>query len=148
MALAWIGMIFAVRPNNDAAIYVVACLIGILGFLLLPVGLELGCEITRNAEGSAACLWMAGNLWTLIFVLGEHLPLHQILLLFYSFGFVLVVADALRDPNPPYSMRNELIFIAVFVGTASLTIIKFTGYQGRRALDMDKNKEANNIVAL
>jgi hypothetical protein len=70
MALAWIALIFAVRPNDDAGIYIVACSIGILGFLLLPVGLELGCEITRHAEGSAACLWMAGNLWTLIFVLG------------------------------------------------------------------------------
>ena len=70
MAIAWIGLIFAVRPNDDAGIYIVVCSIGILGFLLLPVGLELGCEITRHAEGSAACLWMAGNLWTLIFVLG------------------------------------------------------------------------------
>ncbi|KIM22324.1 hypothetical protein M408DRAFT_291135 [Serendipita vermifera MAFF 305830] len=127
MALAWIGMIFAVRPNNDAGIYVVACLIGIFGFLLLPVGLELGCEITRNADGSAACLWMAGNLWTLIFVL---------------------VAEPLRDPNPPHNMRNELILLAAVVSTASLTIIKFTGHQARRALDVDKNKEANNIIAI
>jgi hypothetical protein len=45
-------------------------------------------------------------------------------------------------------MKKELILIASFVGAASLTIIKFTGYQGRRALDMDKNRAANNIVSL
>jgi hypothetical protein len=45
-------------------------------------------------------------------------------------------------------MKKELIFIASFVGAATLSIIKFTGHQGRRALDMDKNRVANNIVAL
>lgn len=59
-----------------------------------------------------------------------------------------LVAEPLRDPNPPHSMRNELILIASFVAAASLTIIKFTGYQGRRALDLDKNKEANNIIEI
>jgi hypothetical protein len=45
-------------------------------------------------------------------------------------------------------MKNELIFIASFVGASTLTIIKFTGHQGRRALDMEKNREANNVIAL
>jgi hypothetical protein len=72
MAACWIGLIFAVKPHNDVPIYILAGFIGIFGFLLLPVGLELGCEITRNAEASAAILWMSGNLFTLIFVLGMY----------------------------------------------------------------------------
>ena len=31
-------------------------IIGIGSITLLPVGLELGCELTRNAEGSSAIL--------------------------------------------------------------------------------------------
>jgi hypothetical protein len=127
MAGCWIGLIFAVKPHNEAAIYTLASLIGIIGFLLLPVGLELGVEITRCAETSSAILWMSGNLWTLIFVL---------------------VADALRDKNPPYSMRNALIFFASFISASTLLIFKFTGHQTRREMDMNKNREANNIHAL
>ncbi|CAG8687095.1 10290_t:CDS:10, partial [Acaulospora colombiana] len=55
MAGCWIGLIFAVRPNNSIPIFVLAGLIGVLGFLLLPVGLELGCEVTRNAESLVLC---------------------------------------------------------------------------------------------
>lgn len=89
LAACWIGLIFAgehlagvstfiidpelVRPHNEVPIYVLACLIGILGFLLLPVALELGVEVTRNAETSSAILWMSGNLFTLLFVLGMFL---------------------------------------------------------------------------
>ncbi|PVF99442.1 MFS general substrate transporter [Serendipita vermifera] len=127
MAGCWIGLIFAVRPNNAIPIFVLAGLIGCLGFLLLPVGLELGCEVTRNAEVSSALLWMSGNLWTLIFV---------------------IVSDKLRDPNPPHNMRNALILLAAFVSAVTVTTIKLTGRQTRRELDMDKNREANNIVAL
>lgn len=74
MAACWIGLIFTVKPDNTIAIFIVAALIGIIGFLLLPVGLELGVEVTRCAETSSAMLWMSGNLWTLIFVLGTQLP--------------------------------------------------------------------------
>jgi hypothetical protein len=45
-------------------------------------------------------------------------------------------------------MRNALILFASFVSAATLTVIKLTGKQTRRELDMDKNREANNIVAL
>jgi FLVCR family MFS transporter 7 len=86
MAGCWIGLIFAVRPHNEIPIYVLAGLIGMLGFLLLPVGLELGCEVTRNAEVSSAILWMSGNLWTLIFVIGES-----------------IVQTKVNITDPPYS---------------------------------------------
>ncbi|KAG8829959.1 hypothetical protein FRC17_005721 [Serendipita sp. 399] len=127
MAGCWIGLIFAVRPNNAIPIYVMAALLGVVGFILLPVGLELGCEVLRNAEVSSAMLWMSGNLWTLIFVLAS---------------------DPLRGNAPPYSMRNTLILVASFVSAASLLVLKLTGRQTRRELDVEKSREANNIVAL
>lgn len=146
MAACWIGLIFAVKPNNEVVIFVLAGLIGIIGFLLLPVGLELGVEITRCAETSSSMLWMSGNLWTLIFVLGMY-HLYFTHRSRYLFLF-LTVADALREKNPPYSMRNALIFFASFISASTLIIFKFTGHQTRRAMDMDKNREANNIHAL
>ncbi|KAG8816418.1 hypothetical protein FRC18_001009 [Serendipita sp. 400] len=127
MAACWVGLIFAVRPNNIIPIYVVSALIGVMGFLLLPVGLELGCEVLRNAEVSSAALWMAGNLWTLVFVLAS---------------------DPLRGKEEPHSMRNTIILIACFVAASSLLVFKLTGRQARRELDVEKSREANNIIAL
>lgn len=133
----------SVRPNNIIPIYVLACIVGILGFLLLPVGLELGCEITRNAETSSAMLWMSGNLFTLIFVLG----MQWFFLVAYRPNLPSV-ADALRDDQPPHSMRRTLIFLASFVSVVSLTIIKFTGHQKRREVDMEKNREIQDAIHL
>jgi hypothetical protein len=58
------------------------------------------------------------------------------------------VANVIHDPNPPHSMRNMLIFIAAFVSVSSLTVFKFKGHQTRREMDMNKIREANNIIAL
>lgn len=60
----------------------------------------------------------------------------------------MTVADALRDPDPPYSMRKGLIFFASIISLVSLLGFIFTGNQTRRQLDIDKNREANNIHAL
>lgn len=62
-----------VRPNNLAGIFVVLVLIASISFILLPVGLELGVEITRNAETSTAVLWTGGNAVSFLWVLGEPL---------------------------------------------------------------------------
>jgi len=32
-------------------------ILGVGSITLLPIGLELGCELTRNADGSSAILW-------------------------------------------------------------------------------------------
>lgn len=37
--------------------FAVLIVIGAASISLLPVALELGCELTRNADGSAAILW-------------------------------------------------------------------------------------------
>lgn len=58
------------KPDNLGGIYVVLVSISSVSFILLPVGLELGVEITRNAETSTAILWSGGNLVSVLWVLG------------------------------------------------------------------------------
>ncbi|KAG8742725.1 hypothetical protein FRC10_000999 [Ceratobasidium sp. 414] len=98
LAGSYIGLIWDVRANNDAGIYVLMVVIGVASFTLLPVALEIGCEVTRSAETSSAVLWFTGNLLSVVFVLSM---------------------DALRDDspgaNPPSNMRKSLIFQACFV---------------------------------
>ncbi|KAG9316556.1 major facilitator superfamily domain-containing protein [Chiua virens] len=89
VAAGWFSLIWAVRPNNIAALFVIFVVIGICSLSMLPIALELGVELTRNADGSASILWCSGNLFAIILILG-----------------------ALRAPataNPPYNMRNALI---------------------------------------
>ena len=62
-----------VRPNNLAGVFIVLVLIASISFILLPVGLELGVEITRNAETSTAVLWTGGNVVSFLWVLGVFL---------------------------------------------------------------------------
>ena len=72
LAAAWLSLIWAgtliirairyqligtVKPRNEAGLFVVMTIIGVCSLSLLPVGLELACEVTRNAEGSSAILW-------------------------------------------------------------------------------------------
>jgi FLVCR family MFS transporter 7 len=62
-----------VRANNDAGLYVLMVVIGVASFTLLPVALEIGCEVTRSAETSSAVLWFTGNLLSVVFVLCKPL---------------------------------------------------------------------------
>jgi len=117
LGVVWIGLIFAVRPNNLIGIFVVLVLIASISFILLPVGLELGVEITRNAETSTAVLWTGGNVVSFIWV---------------------IVMDALRAPataDPPLNMRNALIFNAAFIAATACLVFFFTGAQTRRKKD-------------
>ncbi|KAI6143447.1 hypothetical protein BKA82DRAFT_4186108 [Pisolithus tinctorius] len=50
VSLAWLLLIWAVKPNNATAL-LNCCTI------ILPLVLELGVELTRNANGSSAILW-------------------------------------------------------------------------------------------
>ncbi|KAJ7925250.1 hypothetical protein B0H13DRAFT_2573314 [Mycena leptocephala] len=71
LAAAWLSLVWAVKPNNTGALYAVCVLIGVSSVTMLPVSLELACEITRNSDGSSALLWFACNGLTIIFVLVE-----------------------------------------------------------------------------
>ena len=76
LSLAWLSLIWAgkqwqlpplqrsdiplqcaVRPNNIAVLFVIMVIIGMCSMTLLPVVLEHGVELTRNADGSASILW-------------------------------------------------------------------------------------------
>jgi hypothetical protein len=76
LAAAWLSLIWAgmpnslygcisclthiiVRPNNTVGLYVILVIIGVTSITMLPIALELGCEVTRNAEGSSAILWFS-----------------------------------------------------------------------------------------
>lgn len=57
IAACWLALIWAVRENNTAALYALFVLIGVFSVTMLPVGLEMGCELTRNSSASSAILW-------------------------------------------------------------------------------------------
>jgi hypothetical protein len=76
VAAAWLSLIWAgahksfefydiplrpssrlVRPHNTAGLFVIVTVLGVGSIILLPIGLELACEVTRNADGSSAILW-------------------------------------------------------------------------------------------
>ena len=52
------SLIWAVRRNNTGALHAIFVVIGACSVTMLPIGLELGCELTRNSGASAALLWL------------------------------------------------------------------------------------------
>ncbi|QRV79125.1 major facilitator superfamily transporter [Ceratobasidium sp. AG-Ba] len=130
LAGSYIGLIWDVRANNDAGIYVLMVVIGVASFTLLPVALEIGCEVTRSAETSSSVLWFAGNLLSVVFVLSM---------------------DALRDDsptaNPPSNMRKSLIFQACFVSVVALSVVGLKAEQNRRKRDLQDLESTRNEVS-
>ncbi|KAI0752170.1 major facilitator superfamily domain-containing protein [Fomes fomentarius] len=117
MAACWLALIWEIKPNNDVALFVLMAIIGATSLTLLPVVLELAVELTRNADGSSALLWLSTNLFGLIFVLVE---------------------GALRagpDANPPLNMHRAVIFQAALVTSAVVFVFGVEGKQTRRAQD-------------
>lgn len=51
--------ICSVRPHNTAALFVIMAVIGIGSVPMLAVGMELACELTRNADSSSAIIWFS-----------------------------------------------------------------------------------------
>lgn len=117
VSLAWLSLIWAVTPNNTAALYVLMVIIGGCSVTMLPLALELGVELTRNANGSSAVLWCCGNLFGIIFILAE---------------------GALRAPStadPPYNMHDALIFHGCVVMVCGSCIFFLRAKQARREMD-------------
>ncbi|KZT29060.1 MFS general substrate transporter [Neolentinus lepideus HHB14362 ss-1] len=129
LAAGWLSLVWAVKPHNAGGLFAIMAIIGITSVTMLPVALELGCELTRNADGSSALLWASGNLFSIIFILSE---------------------GALRaGPNadPPLNMRKALIFNAAFIcGFVVLTVV-FRGKQARRQLDEQNIRESRREEA-
>ncbi|CAE6431331.1 unnamed protein product [Rhizoctonia solani] len=126
LSACYIAFIWVVRENNTAGLYAVLVVMGVGSFTLLPIALEMGCEITRSPEVSSAVLWSVGNLFTLVFV---------------------TVMDHLRDDshsaNPPSNMRKAFIFQASFVAACTVFIIGLKAKQTRSELDMQMQLERN-----
>ncbi|KAJ7183293.1 major facilitator superfamily domain-containing protein [Mycena filopes] len=117
VAAGWFSLIWAVRPHNTAALFVIMAVIGAASLTLLPVALELGCEVTRNAQASSALLWFTVNLFEIIFV---------------------QVQGALRagtNGKPPLNMHRALIFNGAFVLAGSASVFILRGKQVRTELD-------------
>ncbi|KAJ7215694.1 hypothetical protein B0H12DRAFT_353512 [Mycena haematopus] len=87
----WMVLLDLGRPHNTPALFVIIAAIGMSSLTLLPVALELGCEVTRNAQGSSALLWFIVNLFEIAFVQGQ--------------GALRAGANA----SPPLNMHRALI---------------------------------------
>ncbi|KAF5380571.1 hypothetical protein D9615_004653 [Tricholomella constricta] len=117
---AWLSLIWAVKPHNLGGLFAIMTIIGVCSVTMLPVGLELGCELTRNANASSAVLWFAGNLFGVIFVLSE---------------------GALRagpTANPPLNMHRALIFNGTIIMISASLIFLIHGRQVRKERDEQK----------
>ncbi|EMD35040.1 hypothetical protein CERSUDRAFT_96955 [Gelatoporia subvermispora B] len=117
LAAAWLSLIWAVRPDDTAALFTIMAVIGISSLTLLPVAIELACELTRNAMASSAILWCSGNV----------------------FGVMMTLVEgALRagpDASPPRNMKRALIFQGTIVCVGAAFIFLFQGKQARREND-------------
>jgi len=130
VAVSWLSLVWAVKPDDTVGLYIVMVIIGACSIPMLPVALELGCELTRNADGSSAILWFTSNLFGTIF---------------------LLIQDALRagpTASPPLNMRNALIFNGTFMMVIGSSVFLIQGKQVRKELDEQKHQEtqATNLA--
>jgi len=51
------ALIWVIKPANDIGVVAVFLVIGFCSFALLPIGLELGAEITRQPEASSSAFY-------------------------------------------------------------------------------------------
>lgn len=117
VAGAWLSLIWAIIPNNTGGIFAIMAIIGICSLIMLPIGLELGAEVTRNADGSAAILWCSGNAFSIIFIVAE--------------GALRASATA----SPPYNMRAAFVLHGVLVMVIGASVLFVRAKQARREMD-------------
>jgi len=126
LGVVYLTLIWGIKPNALGGIYAQFVLIGICSFILLPVALELGCEVSRNAETSSAIFWCFANLMSVIYILVE--------------GALRAPADA----DPSLNMHRAIIFQAVVVLVLCVFVFGLEGRQVRREMDKEKAGEAGN----
>ncbi|KAN0135398.1 MFS general substrate transporter [Lactarius tabidus] len=131
IGVTWLSLIWAVKANNTGPLFVIFIIIGICSVTLLPVAIELGVELTRNADGSSALLWFFGNLVCIVFIL---------------------IQGALRADqetgNPPLNMHRAIVFNGILVFAISLLVFFLRGRQVRRELDEQMNVQQLSHVPL
>ena len=110
-------------------------IIGACSITMLPVGLELACELTRNSDGSSAVLWFSyAHFLSYSFVADGNLRSSGNLV---TIMFVLVEGALRASPtaDPPLNMHKALIFNGVFVLAGCCVVFFLTGKQARREKD-------------
>ncbi|RDB25138.1 Major facilitator superfamily domain-containing protein 7 [Hypsizygus marmoreus] len=117
---AWLSLIWAVTPHNIGGLFAIMTIIGVGSVTMLPVGLELGCELTRNANASSAVLWFAGNLFGVMFVLAE------------------AALRAGPDAHPPLNMRKALVLNGTVIMAFASLVFLLQGRQVRKERDEQK----------
>ncbi|CED82404.1 Permease of the major facilitator superfamily [Phaffia rhodozyma] len=120
IAFANLGFLFAVKPDNVIGIVALFCLMGGGAFSLLAIGLELGAEVTRQPDTSSSAFYWVSSLFTFV---------------------CINIMDALRagpEANPPYNMKNSLIFEVVMTFVAMGLVYFIRGNQSRSAADNEK----------
>lgn len=116
--ILWLSLIWAVKPDNLAGIFVVMVLLGLVTVPMLSVALELASEVTRNPDGAAALLWFNGNLISFVFVLIET-----------------ALTDGRTGGPVPFSMHRALIFSGTLVLAGTFLNLGLQAKQSRRAVD-------------
>ncbi|OCB86302.1 MFS general substrate transporter [Sanghuangporus baumii] len=131
IAAAWLSLIWAVRPNNTGALYAIFVVIGVASLSMLPVTLELGCELTRNSEASSAILW-----WRLMRPSVSQTP--NLTSDDSDLSIGLTVMSALRassDASPPQNMHRSLIYSGASICGGTVFVMFLRGQQRRREKD-------------
>jgi FLVCR family MFS transporter 7 len=116
-----------VKSDNAPALFIIFGLIGICMMPMLPVGLELAVEVTRNAEASSATLFGLGNGTGVI---------------------LLAIEDALRagpTADPPRNMKTGLIFQGVLILVITLLGLGIRGTQMRRINDEAEARDGGKV---
>lgn len=140
IGVMWLGFIWAVKANNLAGIFVLLVLLGAMSVPMLPVGLELACELTRNADGSSALLWFQ---YVIIISFFEVAPDADTYLRSSSanmWTIIIVEIQTALTASPtatpvPYSMHKALVFSGIFTLVIASFTLLLDGKQTRRAID-------------
>ncbi|KZT58894.1 MFS general substrate transporter [Calocera cornea HHB12733] len=126
LGIIYLTLIWGIRGNDLGGIYAQFVLIGVCSFILLPVALELGVEVSRNAETSSAIFWCSANLFSVIYILVEG------------------ALRAPEDADPPLNMHRAVIFQSVVVMVLCAAVFGLEGRQVRRQIDKEKADEAGS----
>lgn len=134
----------------------ISVIVGACSLTIVPIALELGCEITRNSEASSALLWLRLGYYfsrsnflalTLVYLAVISLVSSSFLVRFSFCALFahhtkrpfVVVMSALRAPvdaSPPFNMMHSLIFQGTLVCVGTVGVVFFHGQQRRRERDV------------
>ncbi|KAI6118196.1 major facilitator superfamily domain-containing protein [Pisolithus sp. B1] len=143
VSLMWLSLIWAVTPNNAAVLFVLMAMIGSCSISMLPLALELGVELTRNANGSSAVLLCSGNLCAIVLILVEGALRAPSDLLVFSSCIVFLRAKQARREADEVMIKDMVL--GTFPDAVSAGGIGQPSNTGVPLLDTD---QATNLVEM